>query len=132
MTVYVDTSALIAVVDAADQAHARADRQWYELLDADDELLTSSYVLLETTALLQRRLGVDAVHALHERIRPVLDVVWVEQDLHDSATHALLAADRRQVSLVDRVGFVIMGRAGVDVAFTFDRDFVTEGFTVVP
>ncbi|MFQ5796560.1 MAG: type II toxin-antitoxin system VapC family toxin [Candidatus Bipolaricaulia bacterium] len=93
-------------------------------------LLTHSYVLVETFALVQRRLGLEAVRALHHDLIPVLDVVWVDGDLHQMAAEALLASGSRSVSLVDRVSFALMRRQDIRTAFVFDDDFTREGFEI--
>ena len=97
-----------------------------------EPLLTHNYVVLETTALTQRRLGGAAVRALHEDLLPLVDVVWVDEDLHRAAVTALLAGIRRRVSLVDWVSFELMRRRGIETAFAFDRDFGVQGFETVP
>ena len=91
-----------------------------------------NYVVLETTTLVQRRLGPAATRALHDSLLAPLRLVWVEEELHRAAVTALLAAVRRRISLVDWVSFELMRRAGVDTAFAFDRDFATQGFETVP
>ena len=60
MSVFVDTSALYAVLDADDGKHSPACAEWQRLL-LNSSLVTTNYVLVETTALLQHRLGVEAV-----------------------------------------------------------------------
>ena len=90
--------------------------------------MTHSYVLVETFALVQRRLGLEAVRALHHDLIPVLDVIWVNGDLHQAAVEALIASGSRSVSLVDRVSFALMRRRGLRIAFAFDDDFTGEGF----
>ena len=45
MTVFVDTSAFYAVLDADDQSHAGAAREWIRLLDEGATLLTTNYIL---------------------------------------------------------------------------------------
>ncbi len=72
MTVFVDTSALYAVFDRDDANHEAAKEVWAQLLRASATLFTSNYVLVETTALLQRRLGLAAVRRFHEDVMPVL------------------------------------------------------------
>lgn len=130
--VFVDTSALYAVLDRDDRNHPLAARGWNRLLDgiADDtvEGCTHSSVLVETTALVQHRLGMPAVRALHDLLVPVLEVVWVDPQLHRRAVAALLAADRRDVSLVDWTSFEVMRERGIDTAFAFDDDFAARGF----
>jgi predicted nucleic acid-binding protein len=126
--VFVDTSALHALLDADDENHARAGATWEELQAHDESLVTSSYVLCETSALIQRRLGVVAVRDLHQHLLPLIDVRWVDESVHMAATEALLAANRRSLSLVDCASFVLMRRHGIRRAFAFDRHFREQGF----
>jgi predicted nucleic acid-binding protein len=129
VTVFVDTSALYALLDADDAEHEAAAAVWPALLDG--ELRTHSYVVVETMSLAQSRLGLDAVRTLATDIMPVLSVRWVDQRLHDSATTALLAASRRGLSLVDWTSFELMRAEHIDTAFAFDDDYVTQGFALV-
>ncbi len=129
--IFVDTSALLALLDRDDEFHARAATV-IRSLGADDALLTHEYVLVETTSLAQRRLGLQAVRSLVDDLLPLLEIAWVDEPLHAEAREAMLAAGRRTVSLVDWVSFLIMRRHGVRRAFTFDQDFALEGFEVLP
>ena len=58
MTVFLDTSGLYAVFDRDGANHSRAKTAWVEWLHEGAVLLTNNYVLLETAALLQHRIGV--------------------------------------------------------------------------
>jgi predicted nucleic acid-binding protein len=82
--------------------------------------------------LLRRRLGAASVQDLHELLLPALSIVWVDKELHSAATSAMLAAIRRDVSLVDWVSFEVMRRLGIETAFAFDRDFRRHGFATIP
>ena len=64
MTVFVDTSAFYAVFDREDVSHPRAVKVWRDLLTGEPDLVTNNYVLLETCALLQSRLGMMALKTL--------------------------------------------------------------------
>lgn len=132
MTVYVDTSALYAYLVGDDPEHAAAGSAFEDLRTRDRRLHTTSYVLVETVALLQARIGLAAVRSLHEDLCPLLDVTFVDHDLHEAAATALLASGRRRVSLVDWVSFTVMRRLGMTEAFAFDDDFADHGFTLVP
>ena len=132
MTVFVDTSALYAVLDADDDQHARAEAEWRRLVGGGSALLTTSYVLVETTALVQHRLGMEAVGVLERGIRPVLRVAWVDEALHATGMASMLAAGRRGLSLVDCVSFAVMARAGLRQAFAFDDHFAGRGFSCLP
>jgi uncharacterized protein len=130
--ILVDTAALYALVDAADPNHRRATAAMQDLRVAGEPLLTHEYVVVETTALLQRRLGLESVRRLVDDLLPLVEIAWVDEPLHAEARAALLAAGRRTVSLVDWVSFLVMRRHGVRRAFTFDQDFAVEGFEVLP
>lgn len=132
MTTFVDTSAVYAVIDRDDAFHTRAHELWAELLERGDRLLTSNYVLLECFALVQHRLGMAALRTLHDDILPVFDLYWVGEEDHLSASQAVLAADRRNLSLVDCTSFRIMRRVGVRSAFAFDSHFKEQGFETLP
>ncbi len=127
--IFIDTSALFALLDRDDEAHARA-RAFFE--GSTRSLCTHNYVVAETVALVHRRLGPVLARTFLEDLLPAIAILWVDQEIHRAAVSAFLAAVRRRASLVDWVSFEIMRREGIDRAFTFDRDFAAQGFTLVP
>ena len=128
MTVLLDTSALYAVFDRDDENHDAAGRGWEALLATDARLITHNYVILELTALLQHRLGIEAVRDLVVDILPVCAIQWVSEAIHAQALHFLLATGKRRLSLIDCVSFEMMRRNGCDRAFAFDPHFEQQGF----
>jgi len=128
VSVFVDTSGLVAMLDADEARHPEAAVQWRQLVEADEHLVATNYVLLETFALVQRRLGLDAVRLLVRDVVPLLDVEWVSEERHDAAVAVLVAANRRSLSLVDCASFETMRRRGLNQAFAFDQHFVEQGF----
>ncbi len=128
MSTFVDTSALVAVLHAGDESHGRAARAFRTLLESKEDLVTTSYVLVETMALLQHGFGLAAARLFHDEVLPVLGVVWIDAALHAEGTAALLTAGRRELSLVDCVSFACMRRRGLSRAFHFDRHFKEQGF----
>ena len=132
MTVFVDTSALIGLLDASEAKHAACAREWKRLLAADAALVTSSYVMVETCAVAQRRLGMEAARSLTVDFLPLLAVDWVDEPVHAAGHAAMLIANRKDLSLVDCVSFEIMRRRDVRTALALDSDFADQGFSVVP
>lgn len=133
MTVFfVDTSAMLAVLDAGDTAHHKAAAEWARLVGESTPLMTTSYVLVELFALAQARLGLGAVRDIETAVVPLLRVVWVDEPLHARGMAAMLASGRRRLSLVDCVSFEVMRSAGIDTAFAIDRHFVEQGFARIP
>ena len=56
------------------------------------------------------------------------DIDWISSVQHIQGMAALLAADRRNLSLVDCVSFDAMRRRGLRQVFAFDKHFEGQGF----
>ena len=131
MTVFVDTSAFLAVLAADDEYHTMAAAIWRRLIRDEEPLVTNNYVLIETLALLQHRVGLHAVRAFQSKVMPSLIVRWVDETLHQQALTSILSANRRDLSLVDCASFQTMRLDGINRAFTFDQHFTEQGFQLV-
>jgi uncharacterized protein len=129
--VFIDTSAFYALLDRDDAHHPKAKRAWIELLKAAHALVTSNYVLVETSALLQNRLGIEAIRAFHDDMLPLIHIEFVASATHRSGVAALLSASRRDLSLVDCVSFEVMRVSGINTAFAFDKHFKEQGFNLI-
>ena len=127
-----DTSALYALLVRSEQGHAEVSSALDQLLKAGRELVTSNYVLVETDALLQRRIGLDAVHDLDTHLVPLLAVRWVDETQHARGMERMRRSNRRGLSLVDCTSFTLMDAEGIEIALALDQDFAAEGYRVVP
>jgi uncharacterized protein len=125
MSVFVDTSALYAVLDENDPNHGVAGLTWRALLKGS-ELVTHNYIHVEAEAVIRRRLGRDGQAVLLDRLLPAMTTTWVDRSLHDAAVAAARTGDG--ASLVDQVSFLVMRQAGIELAFAFDTDFDARGF----
>ena len=132
MKVFADTSALLAVLDAGDLKHTAAKAAWEKLLGGEADIVTHNYILVETSALVLRRLGLEALRVFEADIVPILHIVWVTPEVHEAAVGAHLLAARRALSLVDCVSFEVMRRAGLRSAFAFDTHFGESGYELLP
>jgi predicted nucleic acid-binding protein len=124
--VFVDTSALLAILDEDDRFHREA-AETFRALMAGTELVTHNYVEVEVLSLARRRLGPGAVARLTDRLLPAMTTIWVDEPLHRAALAAHRGAGA-SVSLVDNVSFEVMRREVIDQAFAFDADFEAQGF----
>ena len=129
MTVFVDTSALFALLDADDAGHDLAFPAWSGGIDECARFVTTNYVIVETIALAQRRLDIHAVRALIDEILPMIDTIWVTDADHSTGLSLLLMAARRHLSLVDCVSFTVMRRMGIRDYLGVDPHFEEQGFT---
>ena len=131
VSVYVDTSAFLAVLNQDDRFHPQAKKVWFRLLEDRARLYTNSLVLLETMALLQNRSGMEAVRAFFHGLYPLLEVQWLDAELFSLAASLLLTANRRELSLVDCSSFLSMQRSRLFKVFAFDPHFAEEGFELL-
>jgi len=132
MVIYIDTSAMLAVLYEEDTNHTQAIQAWLTLAQEGTELVCNNYVFWEAFALLQRRYGLEKARALQECIAPLLEIDWLGAEQHAEAINSVLTANRRNLSLVDCASFETMRRLRIETAFTFDEHFKEQGFTVVP
>lgn len=129
--IYVDTSAFLAIMDVKDINHLKAEMLWAERVKAT-RFITNSYALIETIALVQSRLGLEALRTLSQDILPVVEIDWLGTEEHEEAVNSVLTANRRQLSLVDCSSFATMRRLRIETVFTFDEHFKEQGFKVLP
>jgi len=132
MRIFIDTSAFYALLDRDDENHRKAGNMWADLLKNENVLITSNYILVETFALLQHRLGIEAVRGFQNDIIPLINIEFVISELHRSGISALLSASRRNLSVVDCVSFEMMRTLGIKTVFTFDPHFKEQGFNTLP
>ena len=132
MNVLVETSAFLAVLDRDDANHAAAGAVWENLNQGESGLVFHNYVMVETSAVILRRLGMEALRVFERDVVPVLEIVWVPREIHEAAAGAQMVAGRRDPSLVDCVSFEVMRRTGLNTAFAFDRHFEEFGYERIP
>jgi predicted nucleic acid-binding protein len=97
---FVDSGAWIALALSRDPLHERAREQWELLRAAGARLHTSVPVVIETFTFLDRNAN--------------RDVAFRRSDLH-------------RLSAVDATSFIIMKRARIRLAYTFDHRFAVVG-----
>ncbi|MBI5025721.1 MAG: PIN domain-containing protein [Nitrospirae bacterium] len=131
MIIFVDTSAFYALLDRDDANHQKAKKTWSDLLNPENALITSNYVLVESFALIQHRLGLEAVRGFQEDLLPLINIEWINAETHKSGVSALLVASKRKLSLVDCVSFEIMRTFGIKMVFAFDPHFKEQGFKCI-
>ena len=86
---------------------------------------------METFALVQNRLGLQATRALQEDVLPMITVEWVDEAAHRAGVTGVLTAMRKKLSLVDCVSFAAMRHHNIEEVFGFDKHFGEQGFEIV-
>ena len=128
----VDTSAYFALLDTDDANHQQARTISARLIAEGWRLLTTSFVLAETHALLLNRLSQPlATRFLRDMEHSPTTLVWVTpRDVH-RAKAIIYQYDDKDFSLTDAASFAVMERLRLPTAFSFDRHFAHYGLTVL-
>jgi predicted nucleic acid-binding protein len=127
--IFLDTSAIYALADKADPNHADAYQKFDLALKSGEIFLLHNYVLVESAALLQARLGLQPA-LLFLRDAKAFNMEWVDSALHQEAVKELERIGKQGISLVDCMSFVVMRRRSVQRVLVFDPDFHDQGFTI--
>lgn len=130
--IYIDTSAFFAMVSFDDPNHDVAVEAWAKLIENNERLICNNYILVESVALIQSRIGMEAVATLHNDIIPFVEVEWLDEDSHNAIMEIVISTNRRVISLVDQASFNTMRRHRIKTAFTFDEHFSEQGFESIP
>ena len=123
----IDTSGLLCLLDVRERHHT-ASTGFY---DAAVERLTHDYVLAEFITLatargVPRERGLGFAHSL--LATPQVEIVWVDESLHQEALVFLRARLDKTWSLCDAVSFLLMQQRGIMHALTTDAHFEQAGF----
>lgn len=125
--IFLDTSAIYAMADKADPNHFAACSKFDVALKSENSFLLHNYILVESAALLQARLGLQAALLFLNEAR-AFEIEWVDSELHQEALKELKKISKRGISFIDCASFVVMRRRGIHTAFAFDPDFRDHGF----
>lgn len=129
--VFVDTSAIFAILSPNDRYHDEANRVYFELVDQGDTLFTNSYVLVEASALIHRRLGFAPLRQFVHSIQGVWETIWIDRLTHEEIWRRMELRSGTRLSLVDW-SVIVSAESTRSAIFSFDSDFTLEGLTVIP
>jgi predicted nucleic acid-binding protein len=127
-SVFVDTSGFYAILDGTDPLHARCTDAFRRSEKEGSPLVTTNYVVHETWALLQARLGWEAVEAWRARVLPLCETVWVDERLHSLGAARCSQARERRLSLTDGISIEVMRGRGLRAFIGQDEHLAREGF----
>jgi uncharacterized protein len=133
-SVFVDTSAFVALRNAGEVEHTRARAALSELLSDGAALFTSNYVFAETYTALMVRVGRDEAIEWGRRFRAsgAIELVRLDEDVEGDAWEILERHGDKRWSYVDATSFALIERDGGGEAFAFDSHFSQRGLRVVP
>jgi uncharacterized protein len=129
-SIFVDTSAWIALFSRRDQHHEEADRAFRTIVASKRGLLTTNLVLAELHRLLLYRAGIQAASVAFEKIEasPLLRIEFVTADHHKSAKSWLHSLSAHSVTYTDAVSFAVIEASDCSGVLSYDRHFWLAGF----
>jgi uncharacterized protein len=133
-SVFVDTSAFVALRNSAEAEHEQARSTLTGLIAEGVALFTSNYIFAETYTALMARVGRGEAIEWGRRFRAggAIDLVHLDRAVEDRAWEILEQHDDKQWSYVDATSFALLERDEEGEAFAFDTRFSQRGLRVLP
>ena len=122
-----DTSGLLCYVNKYESRHHEA----VNYLESTNKSITHNYILAEFVALafVRKFPRLKTLEFISDLVKhPDIEVIWVDEKLHQEAMNLLFARQDKNYSLCDAVSFVIMRQRNITEALTTDHHFEQEGF----
>jgi predicted nucleic acid-binding protein len=132
-SIFVDTSAFVALRNRSETEHDSARATLTELIAEGAALFTSNYVFAETYTALMVRVGRGEAIEWGRRFRAggAIDLVHIDRAIEDRAWEILEGHDDKRWSYVDATSFALLERGGESEAFALDAHFLQRGLQVV-
>jgi len=120
---FVDSSAIVALVDRGDATHTAAVNAYHSLVNDGYRLFTTNHVVCETYDLLYSTLGESLAR---QWLQDIALAVYVTDSVdEDRARERVLASkNHRPLRYTDAISLSVMERLGVADAFAVDPDFL--------
>lgn len=133
LEVFVDTSALIALLDPRDQYHKRIQK-FLKSLNQPLRCTTTNLILAELLTFFSRQGFLKKTFEFQAGSLkdPNFNVIWIDQALHHEACHLLQKFQDQKLSFADAASFAVMRNNHLTTALAFDDDFIRAGFQTIP
>jgi predicted nucleic acid-binding protein len=138
MTIFIDTSAWVALENKKDIHYKQAITFKDEIKNKSYRLYTSNFVLDETYTLLLANVGYEKTIEYAKRLRIVrskglLTVIQVTEEIEESAWLIFERYNKDKVwSFTDCTSKAIMEALDINQVFSFDKNFEQMGFLKRP
>lgn len=132
-TVFVDTSAWLALINEADSDHVSAKTIRDKLLRSKKRFFITNYIIVEiANSLCKTRWRSHAVSLINSiRETESIEVVEIDREILDDAWNMYSTRTDKEWSLTDCASFVVMKKYGIQEAFTSDHHFEQAGYEVL-
>lgn len=130
--VFVDTSAYYAAADRRDAQNRAMIATMRTLVRDGLQLVTSNFIIAETHALTQSRLGAATALAVIRSLQTSQIIIRVDVPDEMRGIEILTRYTDKEFSFVDAMSFAVMERLGIQIALSLDNHFRQYGWQTVP
>jgi predicted nucleic acid-binding protein len=131
--VFVDSAALIALINSKDALHKSAMNVMVDLHRSKAQLLTTELILFEVADALcapaVRTIAFDFLGGL--RLRPTLEIAPTSTELFASGWDLFIRRPDKDWGITDCISSALMEDRGITEAFTSDHHFEQAGFQIL-
>lgn len=126
-TIFVDTQFVVAIANERDQQHECAKDLAKSCVGS--RFVVTEPILLEIGNALARKFKDYAIHTIDQFLETKdIELVRLTPELFEAGYSLYKSHRDKEWGLVDCISFVVMRRAGIEEALTFDQHFVQAGF----
>jgi predicted nucleic acid-binding protein len=126
-TVFVDTSGFYALLDPTDSAHEKITAAFMQAEQEGWRLITTNYVVHESWAIIQHRLGWKALEAFLDVVLPPCEIEYVTESLLTLGAVRCRQARQRKLSLSDCVSLEFIRQKRLVFVIAEDQHFWKQG-----
>jgi predicted nucleic acid-binding protein len=137
MTVFIDTSAWIAIVDKDQRYHDSAQEYFKHLLEKNAKIITNNIVIDEAITWLKENKGSEVASSflsiIDESVITInLRVDWISRRVRKLSLNQYLKSKDTMLQLSDNYKLETLRRKNADLVFTYNDSFRGFGFPVMP
>ena len=135
--IFVDTSAFLAILNEKDNNHNAAKTFLEGIKNGKvrvKKIITSDYIIDETLTRIRYSVGhKEAVKWGKDILASrVVEKMEVGKEIFELAWEIFETYEDKKLSFTDCTSFALMKKRNVEKVFSFDKDFETMGFSLMP
>jgi predicted nucleic acid-binding protein len=128
----IDSDAFIGLIMEADIHNKRVKAAFQEIGKANRVLAATNLVIIETTAMLSRRVNYTLACRFLEFIQDGdIPIIYIDKAMQDAMHTLFLVQNREKTSPVDCANVVVAKQLGIPSIFSFDNFYKNFGLKLV-
>jgi predicted nucleic acid-binding protein len=133
-TIFVNSSALLALYNNNDPNHPAARALWDQLRNQPVRFVITDYVLDQIYTALKVFGSLQAAQAVQQLVKSsqLVKVFMVDSVIFDRAWRLFVEDEQPHWTFTDCVNFAVIQYQGISEVFTFDDNFAHPSVTTVP